>query len=71
MSTLAKIEEEIQIQYWMHTPDGEIYAVVPVEKMCFGPLHYSEIGKITEDDNRWGTEDFEWLDKSSVRREYP
>ena len=55
-----------EIQYWTHTPDGETYAVMPNQKMCFGPLRQEEIGKITEDDERWDTEDFEWLSESSV-----
>lgn len=56
----------IDIEYWTHTPDGETYAVMPETKQCFGPLRQEEIGNITEDDERWDTEDFEWLNKSSV-----
>ena len=53
---------EPEIQYWQHDKSGEIYAVLPdVIAKCFGPLHYSEVGKITEDDDRWSVEDWEWL----------
>ena len=54
------------IQYWTHSPDGETYAVNPETQECFGPLRQDEIGKITEDDERFDTEDFDWLNKSSV-----
>ena len=50
------------IEYWGHQKSGETYAVMPAERLCFGPLYYEEIFRITEDDERWSNEDFEWLD---------
>ena len=51
-----------EIQYWQHDKSGEVFAVLSdVVSKCFGPLHHSEIGKISEDDERWSKEDWEWL----------
>ena len=50
------------IEYWGHQKSGETYAVMPAERLCFGPLYYEEIFKIAADDERWSNEDFEWLD---------
>ena len=49
------------IEYWSHQKSGETYAVLPKEQQCFGPLYYEEIFKITEDDERFDNEDWEWL----------
>ena len=51
-----------EVEYWSHQKSGETYAVMPAERLCFGPLYYEEIFRITEDDERWSNEDFEWLD---------
>ena len=59
-----KIPQDIlneEIQYWQHDKSGETYAVLPNQEQCFGPLHHSDIGKITTEDERWDTEDWEWV----------
>ena len=50
-----------EVEYWSHQKSGETYAVLPKEQQCFGPLYYEEIFRITEDDERFDNEDWEWL----------
>ena len=49
------------IEYWSHQKSGETYAVLPKEQQCFGPLWSNEIFKIDENDLRFDSEDWEWL----------
>ena len=55
------------IEYWSHQKSGETYAVMPAERLCFGPLYYEEIFKIDENDLRFDGEDWEWLDAEPCR----
>ena len=55
------------IEYWGHQKSGETYAVLPKRQECFGPLRSNEIFKIDENDLRFDSEDWEWLDAESCR----
>ena len=59
--TTEKCSMTGEVEYWGHQKSGESYAVLPKKQQCFGPLYYEEIFKITEGDERFDNEDWEWL----------
>lgn len=56
-----KVIKKYEIEYWQHAKSGEIYAIDHNRGMVAGPLHHSEIGQISEDDEKWTEEDWEWI----------
>lgn len=49
------------IEYWQHDKSGEIFAVRPDLGVCFGPIHYEEIGGVGIGDERFSAVDYLWL----------
>jgi len=56
-----------EVEYWGHQKSGETYAVLSKKQQCFGPLWSNEIFKIDENDLRFDSEDWGWLDAEPCR----